>query len=134
MFKNAKPGDNVWDFRYGWGTIFKVKKDKTYCIETLNDSFDITGRSQKQHVRPLLFWDELLIETPAVPVPDLKVDTKVIVWNETSKNEDKRYFSHFYENVIYCFDHGLTSWNATGSSPWEYWELNKDEDVNKTKE
>lgn len=58
------------------------------------------------------------------PYDDLKVDDKVIVWdNDDPINRvGQRHFSHIEGSKIYCFAEGRTSWTANGPDdiiPWD---------------
>ena len=57
--------------------------------------------------------------------PTLKVDDKVLVWDNNPTRKLKRYFSHFDERgSIHCFSNGYTSWSSNGETiPWANWEL-----------
>ena len=58
------------------------------------------------------------------PMPQLEVDTKVLVWDEIDQEKYRRYFSHFDAFGRICtFDNGSTSWSADTVSHWENWEL-----------
>lgn len=64
--------------------------------------------------------------TPPKLMPDLEVDTKVIVWCEEDRKE-KRYFSHFSsDGLINVFVGGATSWSAKSSISYTNWEIVKD--------
>lgn len=73
MFKNAKAGDRVWDYLYGWGTIKKTDFDIDYPIlvkydnEDNHDSFTYEGFKSLKHKSPILFWDEIKFEVPEKP-------------------------------------------------------------------
>lgn len=131
MFKNAKVGDKAWSIQAGWGTIYHISKEKPYPIEfksDINDKgycFTYNGMYREIDANPTLFWNEFKIPEEAFikPLPDLKIDTKVIVWNEENI-KFKRHFSHFKDGKIYCFNDGRSSWNATDNSEyWNNWEL-----------
>lgn len=134
-FKDAKMGDKVWDFRYGWGYVFSIN-EYTY---PLNVSFGmhhaaylVDGYSSRFDKNPSLFWDEIKFEIPTTPLPNLIVDTKVLVWSHvlngsTNTNiiKSKRYFSHFdKDGKIHTFVNGCTSWTtSTTINGWDDWEL-----------
>ena len=62
-----------------------------------------------------------------VKIPELKKDDPVIVWNDGFDAREHRHFSHFENNVIYCFMHGKTSWTANYREPyrcqWDHFEI-----------
>ena len=127
-FEDSKVGDKVWCINSGWGEIrarygsvtypigvyFSNGEYKTYTVGGLYTEYDKTQS---------LFWDEVKFEAPKKPIPDLKVDTKVVVWNYGSSNKYCRHFSHFKNNNIYVFDKGLSSLTGTSKSTWDNWEL-----------
>lgn len=131
MFKDAKVGDKAWSIQAGWGTIYHISKERPYPIEFKSDisnkqyCFTYNGMYREIDTNPTLFWNEFKIPKEAFikPLPDLKIDTKVIVWNEENK-KFKRHFSHFKDGKIYCFNDGTSSWNATDNSGyWRNWEI-----------
>lgn len=71
MFRNAKVGDRVWDFRFGWGNIKKIDLDKDYpiCVELYNNTQTYTtdGKYREFDKNPVLFWDEIKFEIPKKP-------------------------------------------------------------------
>ena len=58
-----------------------------------------------------------------IDLPDLKVDTKVIVRPCYGGKSYARYFSHFEDGKMYCFKDGATSWSNGNNKPteWKYW-------------
>ena len=58
-----------------------------------------------------------------INLPKLKVDTKVIVRHRLGDKSFARYFSHFKNGKMCCFDYGATSWSNGNTShiEWEYW-------------
>lgn len=72
-FENAKVGDKVWDFIYGWGNIINVIEDSPFPImadfgngRTISYEFD--GKSYDTDINPRLFWDEIKFEIPEKPL------------------------------------------------------------------
>lgn len=125
-FENVKVGDRVWDFIYGWGTI---TEDQYYTIRVEFDSpktmtYRLNGKACIDHPQRL-FWDEIKFEIPTKPLPQLEVDTKVLVGEWKGRLKCKRYFSHFDEDgYIQCFSDGTTSFTSGGiTTGWSYWEL-----------
>ena len=138
MFTNAEVGDKVWDMKYKHGVIistnctketplwvkFDSGDDKHYTIDGL-----LVYNSWYSNNIQTLFWQEFKIPKEAFvkPMPQLEVDTKVLVW-DMDKYKFKRYFSHFDEfGRIWVFDLGSTSWSGKKTSPWTNWELYKEE-------
>lgn len=129
-FENAKVGDKVWCMRSGWGEIretdwssrcpiyvvFSRDEFKTYTADGLYDTDDKLQT---------LFWDEIKFEAPTKPLPKLKVDDKVLVWQEGGESKYKYYFSHFIGDKIYCFNYGATSFSSTKyrTTAWDNFEI-----------
>jgi len=60
---------------------------------------------------PDLFYDEVTITPPPRPLPELAVDTKVIVWDDAIPEEKfKRHFAGWKNRRMLCFNSGFTSW------------------------
>ena len=116
-FETAKVGDRVWSTTRGWGEIIGIDGSSVYPISveydsTKYDKFTFGGYSLKTHVMRSLFWDEIAIDAPAKPMPVLKVDAKVLVW-DVPEVKHKRHFSHFDEyGYIYTFTDGKTSFTS----------------------
>ena len=129
-FEDAKVGDRVFHYKYGWSTITNIKKESNYPIIIDYDfSFTYEGFADKSDKNRTLFWDEVKIVPPSKPLPKLEVDTKVVVWDSEEKIKLHRHFSHFEKNgKIVTFAEGRTSWSQGDKSvvDWEYWELPKD--------
>ena len=129
-FETAKVGDKVYHYRYGWSTITNIKKESNYPIIIDYDfSFTYEGFADKSDKNRTLFWDEIVITPPEKPLPQLEVDTRVLVWDGTNVEPTRAYFSHFEKNGrIATFSGGKTSWSAKNNPVivWEHWELAKD--------
>lgn len=127
-FSGYKVGDRVWDIRDGWQEIVDISYDLKYPIRAVSRSYTIDGRDHESDKYPTIFPNEFKIPDEAFvkPLPDLAVDTKVIVWN-TGYEEDKfkRYFKEFdsFGNIV-CFNNGCTSWSTNGDSiTWDNYEV-----------
>ena len=127
-FEDAKVGDRVYHYKYGWSTITNIKKESYYPIIIDYDfSFTYEGFADKSDKNRTLFWDEVTITPPEKPLPKLEVDTKVLVW-EHGSYKIKAHFSHFdSDNKICVFSLGKTSWTKDNNTQaWTFWELAKD--------
>jgi hypothetical protein len=133
MFEDAKVGDRVWSMQSGWGEVVENIPLADYGVSVKFDnnaygSYSVCGRFQKSDLMPTLFWNEVKFEIPKKPLPDLEVDTKVLVWDRCSDHKYKRYFSHFdKDGTIYCFENGRTSWTEKDTTFWENWEIAEEE-------
>jgi hypothetical protein len=122
-----KVGDKVFDTRYGWSEVVALCKTSPHNIITNIDCYTTDGKYSIDNKLPSLFWNEFEIPKEAFtkPVLDLKIDTKVLVWNDGHIKE-RRYFSHFdkYGNIC-CFNSGATGWATKNSATttWNNWEL-----------
>jgi hypothetical protein len=137
-FKDAKVGDKVWDFIYGWGEIKKMNSiaRQGFPMEVLficdeDSEFYTYGGKEITEYNQTLFWDEFEIPKEAYikPLPKLETDTEVIVWSPPRYKAHKRHFSHFTrKGKMACFTNGLTSWTSDKdhTTIWDNWELADD--------
>ena len=125
--EDAKVGNKVWDSRKGWGVVNELRYSSDYpiLVDFADDyeSYTLDGYYYKDDVNPSLFWDEIVIEAPPKPLPDLPVDTKVYVWSNADGLKLKRHFSHFKNGDCYTFSGGLSSWTGESTTSWDNWEL-----------
>ena len=130
-FENAKVNDKVWCMRRGWGEIIHTLWGTRYPIQVIFPNgafgtFTLGGLVNTGDTYQTLFWDEVKIKAPEKlmsVLPELPVDTKVIVWYDNMPKY-KRYFSHFSPSGrVVCFDYGLTSWTTVQATEWDNWEL-----------
>ena len=131
MFKDAKIGDKLYSVEEGWGIVEAIHASRIYPLTIRFDCcirrFTLTGRRYEGSENPALYWDKIEFEIPKRPLPDLKVDTKVFVWNSNKNRRVKRHFKAFNEDGdIICFAYGATSWTTNGAFTWEHWELAED--------
>jgi len=70
--------------------------------------------------------DKIEIKAPPKPVPELEVDTKVVVWNKDG-HKVCRHFSHFgKDGVLHAFVDGRTSFTGfNNTTPWDNWKLSE---------
>lgn len=132
MFTNAKVGDKVWDMKYKHGVIISINYTREIPLCVKFDSGHIkhyTIDGLLVHIQTL-FWQEFIIPKEAFvkPMPQLEVDTKVLVWEQIGQQKLRRYFSHFDDFGRICtFDNGSTSWSADTVLHWTNWELYEEE-------
>ena len=127
--KKIKKGDKVWTTNDGYITVDKIKKGATYAIVINGSNYTSDGKYNSYNKYPSLFWKEQTFDL-SKPLPKLKVDDKVIVWDDES-NKLKRYFSHFTKSgEIMTFVNGRTSFSAsdTSATAWKSWEVYKEDD------
>lgn len=128
-FETAKVGDRVWSLTEGWGVIKNRYAPHTqYPLDVGFEGghrrrYTLWGLLNFNDLNPTLFWDEVKVEIPEKPLPQLEVDTKVWVWIGKEVNKIKRHFSHFENGELHTFDHGKTSWTGETTTAWNNWEL-----------
>lgn len=136
-FEFACVGDDVWDIQHGWGTVYAVKPSDDFPIKVTFDNFDesysYSGQAWawvgSRTLSQTLFWGEVIIVAPVKPLPDLPVDTKVLVWDvDKPKNKLVRYFCSFdASGRVVVFQHGTTSFSCEGYTEiWSEWEVYKE--------
>ena len=131
MFKDAKVGDKVWDFVHGWGEITSVEPDHTFYpivvsyLTKVRESYTYEGKWHKNH-HPTLFWDEIKFEIPPKPMPDLEVDTKILVWYGKDKPCPRYFHSFTKDGKIKAWSDGRSSFTARSKgdyATWSNWKL-----------
>ena len=132
-FENAKVNDQIWSIEHRkWFYIAAIHvKYLVISDGNINTCCNFDG-SKNSNKFQSYFWNEIEIIAPIKPKPKLKVDTKVIVWNNEDNISRKyhAYFSHF-DNTgkIRTFIDGKTSWSNNNSymPSWDFWELVKED-------
>ncbi len=130
VFKNHKVGDKVWNLQTKkWETIEKIIKDSRYPIHTRYSTYKKDGRASENAMIATIFPSKFKLVIPdeayQMPLPNLAVDTKVVVWNNIDGIRHKRYFAKFNNagNIV-CFPCGATSFTA-GLGKREHWRYYK---------
>jgi len=130
MFNDIKLGDDVWSIEEGWGTVEAITGGDYPLIaqfKYLRISFTLEGKRFMSSTNPTLFWDEIKFEVPKKPLPDLKVDTPVLVWDEKGGEKKIRHFRKFTKKgKMVCFAGGVASQTNKCTHEWNYWELAED--------
>lgn len=124
-FETAAVGDAVWSAEHGWGIVKAIRPETPWPVRAEfrrgTASYTWDGRDDSNEPRTL-YWEELVI--PVKPLPKLKVDTLVRVWNKDRSRAKLRYFSHFEGTKLYTYLWGATSVTTEGDSAiWENWEV-----------
>lgn len=128
-FESTSIGDQVWCVSMGWGTVINAHNDEDYPITVefdsgKSDTFTYEGKLYSDDTNQTLFWDEVEIKVPTKPLPKLNKDDCVEVWNANTIDPTityKRHFSHFEDDVIFCFTNGGTSWTSIQTAGWNRW-------------
>ena len=128
MFKDVKIGDKLYSVEDGWGVLEDITdRDHPLTIQfdSCRKSFTLDGKRYIDSKNPTLFWDKIEFEIPKRQLPDLKVDTPVLVWKSGEYVlKEKRHFKEFNnKGKIVCFINGYTSWTSSNTDEWKYWEL-----------
>lgn len=100
MFKNAKVGDRVWFFEYGWGTIVNMFYGNEYPIVFKSDTnkfcnFMIDGKRVINDINPSLFWNEIKFTIPEKPF-DLETELRKLEIKEFCCGEEN--FHLYWDN------------------------------------
>ena len=79
-----KVGEKVWSYSLQeWGTVIDI--DETYALPlrvsfvNYYDRYTLDGRFHHKAKAPDLFFDAVTITPPPRPLPDIPVDTKLMV-------------------------------------------------------
>lgn len=128
--KKIRQGDIVWHSRMGFLKVGNINNDQrnNYTIRLeIGSTFTSDGKVTINDMYPTLFWKEQILDL-SQPLPELEVDTKMLVWNAIG-NKVRRYFSHFdKDGDIRVFVHGKTSFTADGDvTTFNNWEVYKDD-------
>lgn len=111
-FKNAKPGDRVWDILKGWGTITSISAKSDYSIEVMFSynnvvAYTVEGKSFISDINSSLFWAEVKIEAPEEPTRTKLTNGVEVPDISFYPNSNEEYYypnpscEDFYENTSY---------------------------------
>lgn len=123
---------------YNWSDTSNLSKCTPIYYEDIFKSDDVVDKQSSDKASDSLpsssFWAKFNHDNThkPKPLPDLNLDTKVLVWmDDDSNNKHRRHFSHFDEDGnIYCFNGGVTSWTDKGidTFSWDNYEVVHDND------
>jgi hypothetical protein len=138
-FTQVPVGTRVWDdYIECWGTIViktnPTRDDYPIGVDYDNGStgaYTKDGRLWKSH-RPSLWFNEFEVVIPEKayhsPLPDLEVDTPVLVRDYEQQGWKRQHFSHFKNGKICTFCDGHTKWSYFGGTKsWDQWKLPEEE-------
>lgn len=123
-FSNVKVGDKLWSIQLGDCVVYLIyATSASYPIHVKNELgqsavYSKFGKEDNDDAYQSLYFSNPMIVAPEEPVrlPDLKVDDKVIVWDNDGETAP-RYFSHFTKDgKICCFSDGATSFSVDKDS------------------
>jgi hypothetical protein len=129
---DVKVGDELWSVRHGWGKVKNISKigKSSYpiCVKFICGEVDFTKdfRELDIDLYQSLFWDEIKFEIPKKPLPKLKINTVLKVWDIGDEDVRIRHFSHFNDG-LYCFKDGKTSYTGIRTKKWDNYEIVKEE-------
>lgn len=120
MFKDAKVGDRVWDFLYGYGKVLEVDKNELWvefeslCIDKKR-VYIFDGELKGVGYPQTLFWDEIKFEIPKKPF-DLEDELKKLevikfengavncsLFWDNEYNKIKQNFTNYCQNPFEIF-------------------------------
>lgn len=131
-FTKLPLGTRVWSFKRNESGVVSLNNfNNTYPINVSFDSgkdviYTADGRYTETDKNPDLFLQKFEIPKEAfeMPLPELPVDSKILVSEDPKTIDNKRYFSHWENGMPACFNHGYTSWSSNGNTQkWTYWKL-----------
>jgi hypothetical protein len=124
--EEIKVGDKVWHILYGWKTVSRIDSGE-YPIIINEYSYNESGVEYSSDINPSIFWDEVHINPPPKPEPEIdwsKVPegTLVRVWDE---EEDSHMIAeyHNYNTATVLYKHLVK--NARGTLKYKYCELHE---------
>ena len=110
MFRNAKTGDRVWDFLYGYGKVLEVDKDRLWvefdeslCIDKKR-VYTFDGKLRGVGYPQTLFWNEIKFEIPKKPF-DLESELRKLKIVEFKKDKQNYFllWDSDLENIAYDY-------------------------------
>ena len=110
MFRNAKTGDKVWDFLYGYGKVLEVDKDELWvefdeslCIDQKR-VYTFDGKLRGVGYPQTLFWNEIKFEIPKKPF-DLESELRKLKIVEFKKDKQNYFllWDSDLENIAYDY-------------------------------
>lgn len=106
--------------------IDKRTKELRSCSDMICGKCDFCGSNCSTHIKEWCEKEYVEYETDWSKVP---VDTPVLVKdNKHDSYSRKRHFCEYYNNQIFCWDDGRTSFTDDSTTPWKYAELANEED------
>ncbi len=130
--------------------MFKNKKEMAIGLASSNDEFEDNDNNRYRFVddgkdrspfqiqlkgigswRPIeTFWDRYVELKKAFDLPDLEMNTEVLVRHSNDEDVRMRHFEGWQEDgKMLCFDDGRTSFTNCGTSSWAYWKVSGGEHV-----
>ena len=125
-------GDKVFDMRFGHGVVtYVADAAATYPIaatfgtgdDTDTDTYTAKGKNITANVAPILYHKEpVIVDIEPERMPDLAVDTPVLVRLCNNKKWRKRHFYGWGKGgKCVAWGGGGTSWSTDAHSIWTEW-------------
>ena len=124
-------GDTVFDMQYGQGEVTEITDNVSYPVTIcfLNnriETYTVEGRNLNSFAMPTLYFKQPCI-TDIEPnrLPNLAVDTPILVRQKPDDLWRKAYFARWDLNDCVAWYEGRTSWSASNSliTIWSEWKL-----------
>ena len=143
MLTTIKVGDALYSVEDGWGTVTDiVDGEYPLCLKfgLKRATFTLDGKRHTHSKNPILFREKVKVKSPkklkepnkhsksGKQLPDLTLDTAVLVWEVNGEKKLRRHFRKFNrQGRIVCFADGKTSYTIGKGMrmSWRYWELAK---------
>jgi len=128
-------GDKVFDMQYGAGIVIEsagtVSYPITVCfLDSRVETYTVEGRILNSFAMPTLYFKRPRItDIEPTRLPDLEVDTKILVRSTINSDWEKRHFKRWFNKDCVCFASRMTSWTTKRTTTWGHWKLfNEDEE------
>jgi len=131
---NFQVDDRVFDMQYGEGTVTEsagtVSYPITVCfLDNRVETYTVEGRILNSFAMPTLYFEKpYIVDTEPCRLPDLAVDTPVLVKHSACDKWRKRYFKCWFGGRCVTWDGGGTAWSAMTSTSWTRWKLPENEE------
>ena len=103
--------------------IYAVLEDQVFGIHGAIKT-DSGWRAQDWVSDGHYFNNDEANEFDLIPIPELKKDDPIIVYQSSNSKKYKRHFSHFNDaGQPVCFFDGKTSWTTTDTFIWHHYKL-----------
>jgi hypothetical protein len=115
---------------YGPGKIvLGLSPRVTVRVGDVDYPYTCDGRRHDLDARPTLFLAPFQWPEQEQPLPDLAVDTPVMVRSRGDRSWRRRHFCRWEDGKCVTFTDGLTSWSTKTISRWDEWRLPTDEEL-----
>ena len=129
-FTKLPEGTRVWSLiKNECGFIEENKKNNNYPVKVIFDdgkttTYTADGREYTYDKNASIFLQKFKIPEQAfeMPLPELAVDSKILVSVDPENICLKRYFSHWKDGKPFCFEDGGTSWSSDRVYAWDFHE------------